>query len=547
MLKRRGQVNLSPNSDPELQAPSMQTTDKPQTAYDRVPYPSGVFPQTHPNRLATVAFLRGMDPAPVSHCRVLELACGTAANLVSFGHQFPESEFVGVDLARLPIAAGKSLVADLGLQNVALHALDLCEASEDSLGKFDYIIAHGVYSWVAHPVRERILEICRQMLTARGIAYISYNAYPGNHFRDLVRAIMRFHTQNFDTVQEKARQGRALIKFLAESRPKTNYYVESLRAQLERIERYQDESLYHDDLSPINQPFYFHEFMADAQRYGLKYVGEAAPGDLESIKFTPEVINKMNELQGASEIVREQYRDFLSGCGFRQTLLCRDEIELAPDLQVNRIPALFAMCDAVLVENSQPGKPPQFKYPRGDVIECGHALTQAALEYLTKQWPAAVPFDPLLQAAVAKTNDDPSSSPSSEQAVTLAESLAKSYQSGLISLNVHPPNVANRVSRCPAISKLARTQMQRGRRATTQLHTSLQLPDDLAVSFALLLDGTRDEKALFDGLLEKLKSGEAKFIEADVVVKDEAKISVLLQRRIKEGLQSFLRAGILVK
>src|SRR6266704_7122461 len=98
MLKRRGQVNLS-----ELQTPNpkprtlpMQTTDEPQTAYDRVPYPSGVFSQTHPNRLATVAFLRGMDPAPVSRCRVLELACGTAANLVSFAHQFPESEFVGV-------------------------------------------------------------------------------------------------------------------------------------------------------------------------------------------------------------------------------------------------------------------------------------------------------------------------------------------------------------------------------------------------------------------------------------------------------------------
>lgn len=120
-------------------------------------------------------------------------------------------------------------MAELGLQNIVLRALDLGEASEQELGKFDFIIAHGVYSWVAQPIRERMLEICRQMLTEQGIAYISYNAYPGNHFRDLVRARMRFHTQNFDTVQEKVRQARSLIKFLAESRPKTNYYVESLR------------------------------------------------------------------------------------------------------------------------------------------------------------------------------------------------------------------------------------------------------------------------------------------------------------------------------
>src|SRR5438105_918753 len=103
----------------------METTDEPQTTYDRVPYPAGVFPQTHPNRLATVAFLRGMDPAPVSRCRVLELACGAATNLISIAHQLPQSEFVGLDLARLPIAAGQSFVAELGLQNIALRALDL--------------------------------------------------------------------------------------------------------------------------------------------------------------------------------------------------------------------------------------------------------------------------------------------------------------------------------------------------------------------------------------------------------------------------------------
>ena len=524
----------------------METTDEPQTAYDRVLYPTGVFPQTHPNRLATVAFLRGMDPAPINRCRVLELACGAATNLISIAYQLPESEFVGIDLARSPIEAGQSFAAELGLQNIALRALDLCEASEQAFGKFDFIIAHGVYSWVAQPVRERILEICGDMLTEQGVGYVSYNAYPGNHFRDLARAMMRFHTQNFETVDEKVRQARSLIKFLAESRPKTNYYVESLRAQFERIEKYRDESLYHDDLSPINQPFYFHEFMADAERHGLQYVGEASPGDLESIKFTPEVVNKMNELQGAKEIIREQYKDFLSGCGFRQTLLCRKEIELAPDLLVNRIPALFAMCDAIVIENSKPGQPSQLKYPRGDIIECGHRLTHAALEYLTTQWPAAVPFNELLRAAVRRINENPLYSPNAEEASTLAESLAKAYRSGLILLNSFPPNVVNRLSRCPAVSKLARVQLRRGQTVTTQLHTPLKLPDDLAVTFVLLLDGTRDKKALFRDLLKTVKSGEAKFVEAGIVVEDDAKISILLQQRIQDGLEGLLRAAVFV-
>src|SRR5260370_32616322 len=106
--------------------------------------------------------------------------------------QLPESEFVGLDVARRPIASGEAFVAQFGLQNVFLHPMDLCEASVSQLGEFDFIIAHGVYSWVPQPIRERILAICSEMLKPEGVAYVSYNAYPGNHFRDLVRGMMRF-------------------------------------------------------------------------------------------------------------------------------------------------------------------------------------------------------------------------------------------------------------------------------------------------------------------------------------------------------------------
>ena len=85
-----------------------------QSAYDQVLYPSISFPQTHPARLATVAFLRGMRPAPIDRCRVLELGCGAGRNLLPMAFYLPDSEFVGLDLARQPIAFGQAFAADLG-------------------------------------------------------------------------------------------------------------------------------------------------------------------------------------------------------------------------------------------------------------------------------------------------------------------------------------------------------------------------------------------------------------------------------------------------
>ena len=331
----------------------MEVSNAASTPYDEVLYPSGLFPQTHPDRFATVAYLRGMSLDPIECCRVLELGCGAADNLIAMAFQFPGSEFVGIDLGRVPIASGQALVTELGMRNVTLLAMDLCDPSLNQSGEFSFIIAHGVYSWVPQTVRERILQICQNMLTAQGIAYISYNAYPGCHFRDLVRHMMCFHAQKFQGTAEKAAQSRALVKFIADSRIKPDYYTEVFRAQLGRLTKHCDESLYHDDLNPLAQPCYFHEFMAEAARHDLQYIGEAVPDDSDRALFTPETLRRMSELEGANEIVREQYKDFLCGTGFRHTLLCRKEILLAP--VVSRGAHSRAFCHVRLRANDRSG------------------------------------------------------------------------------------------------------------------------------------------------------------------------------------------------
>src|SRR6185436_9013135 len=117
------------------------------TPYDELPYPGSAFAQTHPDRLATIATLFGMAPAPVERCRVLELGCGDGGNLIPMAYTLPGSEFLGIDAGGRGIAIGQDRAVAVGLTNLRLQHLDMLDTAIQ-LGKFDYIVSHGVYSWV---------------------------------------------------------------------------------------------------------------------------------------------------------------------------------------------------------------------------------------------------------------------------------------------------------------------------------------------------------------------------------------------------------------
>jgi SAM-dependent methyltransferase len=186
--------------------------------YDLVPYPSVPFPQTHPDRLATVGRLYGLETVPPERCRYLELGCGSGMNLLSMAALLPEAQFLGIDLAAEPIAIAQRHVRELGLRNLIFLQGDITTiATTGDLGAFDYIAAHGVYSWVPEPVRAALLALCARHLSAHGVAYISYNTQPGCHMRQMAWEMMRFHVRAIEAPKERLDQGLALIKFIIDA------------------------------------------------------------------------------------------------------------------------------------------------------------------------------------------------------------------------------------------------------------------------------------------------------------------------------------------
>src|SRR3954452_12283907 len=95
--------------------------------YDQVRYSNFPYAQTHPDRLATVGILHGLEPPDPFAARVLELGCGAGGNLLASAPPTRGGRRVGVDLAREPVEAGRAAAAAIGLGNVELRQEDVRE------------------------------------------------------------------------------------------------------------------------------------------------------------------------------------------------------------------------------------------------------------------------------------------------------------------------------------------------------------------------------------------------------------------------------------
>ena len=306
--------------DVSRSGPPVPASRATRTSYDAIPYQSAAFSQTHPDRLATLARMFGLSPPDVTACRVLELGCAGGGNLIPMAVNLPDSEFVGIDLSQRQVDEANDAVGALGLRNIRIEQASILDVDE-GWGQFDYLLCHGVFSWVETAVQDKILQIASANLSPDGIAYISYNTYPGWHMRDMVRHMMRYHAGQFEEPAEQIEQARALLAFLASASQGSGPYGELLTREVDRLGRAEDSYLFHEHLEQTNTPLYFHQFVERAERAGLQYLSEASVSDMLTSRF-PESVAATLERISPDILHLEQYMDFVRNRLFRQTLQC---------------------------------------------------------------------------------------------------------------------------------------------------------------------------------------------------------------------------------
>jgi methyltransferase-like protein len=480
---------------------------EPGSSYDEVPYIAAAFPQSHPDRLATPAKLLGLAPPALDTCRVLELGCASGGNLIPMAVSMPDATFVGVDLSRRQIEQGCRNVEALGLRNIELRHANIADVDAD-YGRFDYVIAHGVYSWVPEAVREKLLAICHDNLVPNGVAYVSYNTLPGWRMRGMIRDMMFYHASPFEGAKQRVEQARALIDFLAQGVPGNTPYGMTLKQELDAIRTQHDAYLYHEHLEEINAPCYFHEFAAAAKRHRLQYLADVEMSTMLLSGFAPQVVQTLKRL-GTDLIRAEQYMDFLRNRTFRQTLLVHD------DLTIRRA------VDAAVARDFYVASPARTdsldRSPAKGVIVTYHSakgrfstsspVTKSAMGLLGQRWPLGMPFEELLAAARAKLGAAAGAFASGpDDATVLGTDMLQAYSVEIVELCLRSPRLSIGPSERPLASPLARLQAGQGNVVTNLRHEPAKL-DRFAHRMLPLLDGTRDRRMLVDELARDAAEG----------------------------------------
>ncbi len=522
--------------------------------YDETPYSNNPFPNSHPDHLATVATLFGLQPPPVDRCRVLELGCASGGNLIPMALGLPNSRFVGIDLSRRQIDDATALAAAVGLTNVELHHLSLLDVTPE-FGRFDYVIAHGIYSWVPARVRDKLLEVCAQNLSPNAVAFVSYNTYPGWHMRGAIRDMMCYHANRVQGPQARAGQARALLDFLARSAaPESDAYGSFLKSyglllqeELGFLRRLPDSYLLHDHLEEVNDPVYFYQFAEQAAAKGLQFLGEAQVGSMFINQFAPEVAGTLRQL--APTILHlEQYLDFLRNRAFRQTLLCHAGTALNWTIPP-AVVANFAVSSPARPMGSPLGIGPealeQFQVPDGATLTSRDPLMKAAMRYLAEVWPRAVPFDTLRATARARVQ------PGVEQDAAadtqqLGARLLNCYASGLVEFHVHAPAFAVQVSEFPQASPLARLQAERGLMRVTNLRHELIDLDELGRQVLRLLDGKHGRAEILQKISELAASGVLVVEQDGVPLRDLPRAQKVLGQLLEPTLSGLATRALLM-
>lgn len=378
--------------------------------YDDLPYSSFPYLHSAPEQIAAVASMFGMPSPDTSTARVLDLGCASGGNLIPFALRNPRAQAVGVDLSDVQIGRGRAHAARLGLDNISLQVADLQTMDLAALGQFDYIIAHGLYSWVSPETQEALLRLIEQCLTPHGVAFVSYNTYPGWKAKEILRDAMLLHAGARSSASEQVAYGRSMLAFLHKIALKGNLVATALSDNAAQVMASSTDYVAHEFLAPYNLPCYFHEFVTRVGRHGLSYLGEAQPAMMMPSSYHPELAQKLYGALGEDQVRVEQYLDFAINRVFRQTLLLRSEraasLRWQLDQDATRRMHYSAQISCADGDIKLDGMPQTFVAPPSSAnVSVGMSGIKQAIDLLGRTWPGTVTRDELLRHAELTQGD----------------------------------------------------------------------------------------------------------------------------------------------
>jgi methyltransferase-like protein/SAM-dependent methyltransferase len=511
--------------------------DSLRSAYDDAPYESYAHPRSAPGQLAAIASLFGLDTPEVSTARVLEIGCAAAGNLIPFAAMYPHARTVGIDLSRVHIRQGRQRVQALGLDNVELVHGDIASMDLAALGRFDFIICHGLYSWVADEVQEAILAACRRLLVPDGVAYLSYNVYPGWKAKEIVRDAMLLSAGRRVRPEEKVRAARGAVDFLQKVAQPDGVLAKALADYRELAAETGDYYLLHEELEEFNSPCYFRDLVDRARVHGLAYLAEAQPENMFAQNYGPIVVEHLAAECGDDQVLREQHLDFVVNRSFRQTLLVHAERanQIRHRLNHSRFRHLHfcAWVPTAAGDAGLDGTRQQYGDQSGRMFVVDDPGIKAALAALNDRWPWTLSRQQLVDAARARL-----ASAGVTDGVDLEARVDLLLEVLIIQghARYRPEPVAPESVGMLALDEPARRMAELTRDDVDAFvfnHWHEMMPLSPADRHLLpLLDGTHDREALLEALVDAFRQNLIRIDRDDEQVVDEAEARQILAAEV---------------
>ena len=458
---------------------------------DLIPYDTQAQRLAHPDKLSVIAKLSGIESCKASNAKILEIGCGNGNNLISIAYLYPKSHCLGVDISSKSITSGSEKISALGLSNIQLKCLNILDISKD-LGSFDYIICHGIFSWVPENVRNKILQIFSSQLSENGIGFLSYNTYPGWHTRGIARDILKFSSKTKKTLPESKLAIAEIIELLkrgpAASRPE-------LLSELTTAYQQPDWYLAHDYLAEENRPYYLYEFVDLLGQNGLQYLAEAEMPKMLSADLTPEA-QKVLLTVSRDWLTRNQYLDFYRNTMFRRSLICKAGLNIQRTLdekQIDNFKIASQMKTSISESDLKNQVRINFKNPNGGALEIPDRTMAMAMMVLSRTWPSAMSLNELVSACNNKLSM--AGIFESIDVSKLRNLLLKSYAADLVEFYLTPPALSTDIADRPIASKLARIEALSSAQVTTLRHELIKL-NEKELNLIKQLDGSKSKQEL---------------------------------------------------
>jgi hypothetical protein len=437
-----------------------------QTPYDRVEYPTAVFAQTHPERLAVLAQLAGLDPVDPANCRILEIGGGNCMNLIAIAAAYPQCDAHGFDLSSVAIGRGQQTIKAAGLGNVTLTVEDILNAGERYAARsFDYVIAHGVYAWVPPVVREATMNLIGHVLSDRGVAFVSYNTQPGGYLRMIMRDMLQEVIEGTADPREKLEGAVTFLKSYAQAQPGDETVVSALREQAVLMLERPGAVLFHDELGDCFYPQSLRQVVRSAEASGLRHLTDAG-----RVRHLDGFLTEGDEDVGDPEahVLRAaQLDDYLAARFFRQTAFVRSE--QMPDRRIdpNRIAGMMLSTKLRRLENG--------RFANGDeVVEFLDAELMEAIACVAEISPQRVPVSKIAQTPKQ------------------LRALLELFNRWNINLHLAPAPFVAEPGERPETGRLIRAALAQGDRMICSLDHGLMMIDQPEVRALLMAaDGTK--------------------------------------------------------